>query len=370
MCLGIFSEDMGIDLGTANTVVYVRGKGVLLSEPSVVAIKTDLKRGSRVVAVGTEAKKMIGRTPDNIAAIHPLKDGVIADFEVTEAMLKHFILKTRSRRFPVKPRIVICLPSCSTEVEMLAVREAAKNVGAKAVYLLEEPVAAAIGAKLPIRESTGSMIVDIGGGTTEVAVLSMSDMVHCSSIRVAGHKMDEAIIRYVKRKYSLLIGERTAETIKKVVGSACYDPQDTAIEVKGRDLLGGIPKVVKLSSREVTEAIAGPVHAIVETIKDALERTPPELASDVVERGIVLSGGGSLLRNLDEVIRRATGLPVIVAENPLLSVVLGTKTIFEDLKAYKDLLVRHQERWELKSPASLSRNLTSRQSRAIDVVPI
>ena len=338
---GFFSEDMGIDLGTANTVIYVKGKGIILSEPSVVAIKTDLRRGPRIVAVGTKAKKMIGRTPDGIAAIHPLKDGVIADFDLTEAMLKHFILKTRGGRFLTKPRILICLPSGSTEVEMLAVREAAKNVGARAVYLLAEPVAAAIGTKLPIREPTGSMIVDIGGGTTEVAVLCMSDIVHCSSIRVAGHEMDNAIIQYVKKKHGLLIGTRTAETIKKVIGNAYCETEESAIDVKGRDLIGGIPKVVTLRSREVAEAISGPVHTIVDTIKIALMQTPPELASDIVERGIVLSGGGSLLRNLDEVIRRATGLPVFVAENPLLSVVLGTKAIFDDLKLYEDLLIRH-----------------------------
>ena len=339
---GFFSEDMGIDLGTANTVIYIKGKGIILSEPSVVAIKTDLRRGPRIVAVGTNAKKMIGRTPDGIAAIHPLKDGVIADFELTEAMLKHFIIKARGSRFLTKPRILICLPVGSTEVEMIAVREAAKSVGARAVYLLAEPVAAAIGTKLPIREPTGSMIVDIGGGTTEVAVLSMSDIVHCGSIRVAGHEMDNAIIRYVKKKYGLLIGARTAEIVKKVIGNAYCETDDSALDVKGRDLIGGIPRVLTLHAREVAEAISGPVHTIVEAIKNALVQTPPELASDIVERGIVLSGGGSLLRNLDEVIRRATGLPVFLPNNPLLSVVLGTKAIFENLKVYEDLLVRHQ----------------------------
>lgn len=337
---GFLSVDMGIDLGTANTVIYVKGQGIVLSEPSVVAIKTDLRRGPRVVAVGTNAKNMIGRTPEGIVAIQPLKDGVIADFELTEVMLKHFILKTRAGRFLTKPRILICLPSCSTEVEMLAVQEAAKNVGARAVYLLPEPVAAAIGSNLPIREPTGSMIVDIGGGTTEVAVLSMSDVVHCTSIRVAGHEMDSAIMKYLKQKYGLLIGERTAETIKKVIGNAYGEGEDSSIDVKGRDLIAGIPKVVTLRSREVTDAISGPLHTVLETIKSALFQTPPELASDLVERGIVLSGGGSLLRSLDEVIRRATGLPVFLADNPLLSVVLGTKAIFEDFKMYEDLLVR------------------------------
>jgi len=340
--LGLFSEDIGIDLGTANTVIYVRGKGIILSEPSVVAIKTDFRRGPKIVAVGTSAKNMIGKTPDGIVTIHPLKDGVIADFELTEAMLRHFILKIRGSRFPTKPRILICLPSGSTEVEKLAVQEAAKSVGARAVYLLAEPVAAAIGSRLPIREPTGSMIVDIGGGTTEVAVLSMSDVVHCSSIRVAGHAMDSAIIKYLKQKYGLLIGERTAETIKKVIGKAYAETEDSSIEVKGRDLIAGIPKAVTLRAWEVAEAISGPVHIIVETIKGALLQTPPELASDIVERGIVLSGGGSLLRNLDKVIHSATGLPVFVADNPLLSVVLGTKAIFEDLKVYSDLFVSDQ----------------------------
>lgn len=336
---GFLSADMGIDLGTANTVIYVKGQGIILSEPSVVAIKTDLRRGPRVVAVGTNAKNMIGRTPEGIVAIQPLKDGVIADFELTEVMLRHFILRSRGGRFLTKPRILICLPSCSTEVEMLAVQETAKNVGARAVYLLAEPVAAAIGSKLPIREPTGSMIVDIGGGTTEVAVLSMSDVVHCSSIRVAGHEMDSAIIKYVKKKHGLLIGTRTAETVKKVIGNACGETGDRLIAVKGRDLICGIPKIVTLRSWEVTEAISAPVHAVVETIKSALVQTPPELASDLVERGIVLSGGGSLLRNLDEVIRRATGLPVFLADKPLLSVVLGTKAIFQDFRTYEDLLV-------------------------------
>jgi rod shape-determining protein MreB and related proteins len=336
----LFTHDLGVDLGTANTVVYVRGKGILLSEPSVVAIKNDLNRGSRVVAVGVRAQKMIGRTPDNIATLHPLKDGVIADFELTEAMLKYFIARTCRSRFPIKPRILICLPFGSTQVEMRAVWEAAKSVGARAVYLLSEPVAAAIGADLPVQQSTGSMIVDIGGGTTEVAVLSMSDIVHCNSIRVAGHEMDEAIIQHVKRKFGLLIGARTAETIKKVIGSACSEKEDTYV-AKGRGLIRGIPKIVTLHSQDITEAISGCVQTIVKTIKEALEQTPPELVSDIVERGIVLSGGGSLLRNLDEVIQRETGVPVFVAKNPLLSVVLGTKAILEDLKIYERLLVRH-----------------------------
>jgi rod shape-determining protein MreB len=339
---GFFSNDMAIDLGTANTLVYVRGRGVILSEPSVVAVKTDLRRGPRIVAVGTDAKKMLGRTPDNIKAIRPMKDGVIADFEVTEAMLKHFIFKIHRRRHLVKPRIVVCIPSGITQVEMRAVREAAKSAGAREVYLIEEPIAAAIGANLPITEPTSSMIVDIGGGTTEVAVISMSDIVYSKSLRVAGDKIDNAIIRYVKQKYSLLIGERTSEMIKMMIGSACHESEEDEeiIEVKGRDLIAGIPKIIGLRSGEVVEAIAEPIRAIVETIKTALEQTPPELAADIVDNGIVLTGGGSLLKNLDELIRRETGLPVIVADDPLSTVVVGSGLVFEHFDLLKEVLVR------------------------------
>jgi rod shape-determining protein MreB and related proteins len=338
---GIFSNDMAIDLGTANTLVYVRGRGVILSEPSVVAVKIDLKRGPRIVAVGSDAKKMLGRTPDNIKAIRPMKDGVIADFEVTEAMLKHFIFKIHRRRYLVKPRIVVCIPSGITQVEMRAVREAAESAGARQVYLVEEPLAAAIGARLPITEPTSNMIVDIGGGTTEVAVISMSDIVYSKSLRVAGDKIDTAIIRYVKQKYSLLIGERTAEMIKMVIGSACFEPEESIIEVKGRDLIGGVPRVIALRSGEVTDAISEPVRAILETIKTALEQTPPELASDIVDNGIVLTGGGSLLKNLDEVIRRETNLPVAVADDPLSTVVIGSGMVFENFDVLRDVLVKY-----------------------------
>jgi rod shape-determining protein MreB len=339
---GFFSNDMAIDLGTANTLVYVRGRGVILSEPSVVAVKTDLRRGPRIVAVGTDAKKMLGRTPDNIRAIRPMKDGVIADFEVTEAMLKHFIFKIHRRRHLVKPRIVVCIPSGITQVEMRAVREAAKSAGAREVYLIEEPIAAAIGANLPITEPTSSMIVDIGGGTTEVAVISMSDIVYSKSLRVAGDKIDNAIIRYIKQKYSLLIGERTSEMIKMMIGSACHESEEDEeiIEVKGRDLIAGIPKIIGLRSGEVVEAIAEPIRAIVETIKTALEQTPPELAADIVDNGIVLTGGGSLLKNLDELIRRETGLPVVVADDPLSTVVVGSGLVFEHFDLLKEVLVR------------------------------
>jgi rod shape-determining protein MreB and related proteins len=337
---GIFSNDMAIDLGTANTLVYVRGRGVILSEPSVVAVKMDLKRGPRIVAVGTDAKKMLGRTPDNIKAIRPMKDGVIADFEVTEAMLKHFIFKIHQRRFLVKPRIVVCIPSGITQVEMRAVRDAAKSAGAREVFLVEEPIAAAIGARLPITEPTSSMIVDIGGGTTEVAVISMSDIVYSKSLRVAGDKIDTSIIRYVKQKYSLLIGERTAELIKMMIGSACHTKEDTMIEVKGRDLIGGVPKVIGLRSGEVTDAIAEPVRAILETIKTALEQTPPELAADIVDKGIVLTGGGSLLKNLDAVLRREPSLPVSVADDPLSTVVVGSGLVFDNFDRLKDVLIK------------------------------
>ncbi len=337
---GLFSNDMAIDLGTANTLVYVRGKGVILAEPSVVAVKTDLRRGARIVAVGTDAKKMLGRTPDNIKAIRPMKDGVIADFEVTEVMLKHFIFKIHQRRFLVKPRIVICIPSGITQVEMHAVRDAAKSAGAREVYLVEEPMAAAIGAHLPITEPTSSMVVDIGGGTTEVAVISMSDIVYSKSLRVAGDKVDGAIIRFVKHKYGLLIGERTAEMIKMVIGSACPTNHDSSIEVKGRDLIAGIPRIIVLRSTEVAEAISEPVRAVVETIKTALEQTPPELAGDIIDKGITLTGGGSLLANLDDVIRQETGVPVNVAPDPLSTVVVGSGIVFEQFDRLKHVLLK------------------------------
>jgi rod shape-determining protein MreB len=337
---GVFSNDMAIDLGTANTLVYVRGKGVILSEPSVVAVKKDLRRGPRIVAVGTDAKKMLGRTPDNIEAIRPMKDGVIADFEVTEAMLKHFIIRIHRRRFLVKPRIVICIPSGITQVEMRAVRDAAKSAGARAVYLVQEPIAAAVGANLPITEPRSSMIVDIGGGTTEVAVIAMSDIVYSKSLRMAGDKIDAAIVRYIKQKYSLLIGERTAEMVKMAIGSAVQEKEDLHLEVKGRDLIAGIPKIVALRSGEVTEAISEPVQAIMETIKNALEHAPPELAADIVDNGIVLTGGGSLLRNIDELIRRETGLPVVLADDPLSTVVVGSGRIFDNFETLKYVLVK------------------------------
>lgn len=337
---GLFSNDMAIDLGTANTLVYVRGKGIILSEPSVVAVKTDLRRGPRIVAVGSDAKKMLGRTPDNIQAIRPMKEGVIADFEVTEAMLKHFIVKIHKRRVLVKPRIVVCIPSGITQVEMRAVVDAAKSAGARQVYLIHEPIAAAVGAGLPINKPTSNMIVDIGGGTTEVAVISMSDIVFSRSLRVAGDKIDSSIIKFIKQKYSLLIGERTAEMIKMMIGSACSEKEESVIEVKGRDLIAGIPKVMAVKSGEITEAISEPVREILDTIKNCLESTPPELAGDIVDNGIVLTGGGSLLKNFDEVIRRETGLPTVVTDDPLSTVVLGSGKVFDNFSAMRYVLAQ------------------------------
>ncbi|MDP2646776.1 MAG: rod shape-determining protein [Desulfobacterales bacterium] len=338
--LGWFSSDLAIDLGTANTLVYIKGKGVVLSEPSVVAVRTDSKGGNRVLAVGTEAKNMLGRTPGNIVAIRPMRDGVIADFEVTEAMLRHFITKVHNRRRLVRPRIIIAVPSGITQVEKRAVRESAESAGAREVFLIEEPMAAAIGAGLPITEPICNMIVDIGGGTTEVAVISLAGIVYSRSIRVAGDKMDAAIIQYIKRKYNLLIGERTAEVIKTTIGNAYIDPENIeTIEVKGRDLVSGIPKILAIDSEEVRVAISEQIEAIVETVKIALEQTPPELAADIVDRGIVLTGGCALLKNLDKLLIQETGLPITVTENPLITVVVGTGMVLENLEILKQVVI-------------------------------
>ncbi|MCX5807337.1 MAG: rod shape-determining protein [Proteobacteria bacterium] len=336
---GFFSKDLAIDLGTANTLVYVKGRGIVSNEPSVVAVHRDLKGTKKVIAVGEEAKKMLGKTPGNIVAIRPLKDGVIADFEITEAMLKYFIQKIHNKKSYARPRIVISVPSGITPVEKRAVKESAESAGAREVYLIEEPMAAAIGVGLPITEPSGNMIVDIGGGTTEVAVISLAGIVYCNSVRVAGDKIDEAIIQYIKRKYNLLIGERTAELIKINIGSAYPDPdgEELTIEIKGRDLVGGIPKTLEISSKEIREAIAEPVNAIVEAVRIALERTPPELASDIVDKGIVISGGGALLRNLDLLIKEVTRLPVIIAENPLTAVVEGTGKALDEVDLLKEI---------------------------------
>jgi rod shape-determining protein MreB len=321
---GLFSNDLAIDLGTANTLVYVKGIGIVTNEPSVVAVQRDARGGKKILAVGKEAKEMLGRTPGSIVAIRPMKDGVIADFEITEAMLRYFIERAHNRRTMVKPRIIICVPYGITEVEKRAVRESAESAGAREVYLIEEPMAAAIGAGLPITEPSGSMIVDIGGGTTEVAVISLAGIVYSKSVRVGGDKMDEAIVNYLKRKYQLLIGERTAEQIKITIGTAYPDENIQTMAVKGRDLVAGIPKTIEVNSEEIREAIMEPVNTIVEAVRVALEKTPPELAADIVDKGIMLAGGGALIRNLDILLREETGLPIMIADDPLCAVVLGS----------------------------------------------
>jgi rod shape-determining protein MreB len=336
-----FSSDMAIDLGTANTLVYVRGEGIVLNEPSVVALQT-IRGKKHVLAVGNEAKLMLGRTPGNIQAIRPMRDGVIADFEVAEEMIKHFIRKVHGRRgFPPSPEIIICVPSGATAVERRAIQESAQAAGARIVHLIEEPVAAAIGAGLPVTEPTGSMIVDIGGGTTEVAVLSMGGIVYARSIRCAGDKMDEAVMNFVRRYHNLMIGETTAERVKKEIGSASLPESGDGklMEIRGRDLMNGVPKEIVISEAQIAEALAEPVGQIIEAVKVALENTAPELAADIVDKGIVLTGGGALLRNLDLVLRHATGLPVVVADDPLKCVAMGTGRALEDMKHLRNLLV-------------------------------
>ena len=337
--LGKFSNDLAIDLGTANTLVYVRGKGIVLNEPSVVAVHMNSKGEKKVLAVGTEAKKMLGRTPGNIVAIRPMRDGVIADFDITEAMLRHFILSVHNRRALVRPRIIVSIPSGITQVERRAVRETVESAGAREIYLIEEPMAAAIGAGLPITEPISSMVVDIGGGTTEVAVISLAGIVYSKSIRIAGDKIDEEIVQYLKRKYSLLIGERSGEIIKTTIGNAYPDPSGEIrkMEVRGRDLISGIPKILEINSDEIREAINEPVSLIVDAIKDALENAPPELAGDIVDRGIVLTGGGALLRNLDLLIRAETGLPITVADDPLSTVARGAGIALDQLDVLKEV---------------------------------
>lgn len=338
--LGMLSADMAIDLGTANTLVYVKGRGIVLNEPSVVAI-ANIKGRKQVLAVGDEAKMMLGRTPGNIEAIRPLRDGVIADFEIAEEMIKHFIRKVHNRRSFASPQIIVCVPSGSTAVERRAIQESAEAAGARRVFLIEEPMAAAIGAGLPVTEPTGSMVVDIGGGTTEVAVLSLGGIVYSRSVRVGGDKMDEAIIAYIRRNHNLLVGEGSAERIKKEIASAC-PPADgeegRLMEIKGRDLMNGVPKELLISERQIAESLAEPVSAIIEAVKVALEHTAPELAADIVDKGIVLTGGGALLANLDYVLRHATGLPVSIADEPLSCVVLGTGRALEEMKTLKNVL--------------------------------
>ena len=337
--MGFLSADMAIDLGTANTLVYVRGRGIVLNEPSVVAIE-EFKGKKQVLAVGNEAKQMLGRTPGNIHAIRPLKDGVIADFEIAEEMIKYFIRKVHNRRTFATPMIIICVPSGSTAVERRAIQESAEAAGARKVWLIEEPMAAAIGAGLPVTEPTGSMVVDIGGGTTEVAVLSLGGIVYARSVRVGGDKMDSAIISYIRRNMNLLVGESSTERIKKEIGCACPPAkgEGRTMEIKGRDLMNGVPKEIEVTERQVAEALAEPVSAIVEAVKVALENTAPELAADIVDKGIVLTGGGAMLTNLDQVLRDATGLPVSIAEEPLACVAKGTGNALDNIDKLKSVL--------------------------------
>ncbi|MHB1679654.1 MAG: rod shape-determining protein [bacterium] len=339
--IGMFSEDLAIDLGTANTLIYVKDKGIVSNEPSVVAVHINSRGEKKILSVGRDAKKMLGRTPGNIQAIRPMKDGVIADFEVVEAMLKYFIRKIHNRKTLVRPRIIIAVPSGITAVERRAVRESAEAAGARIVYLIEEPVAAAIGADLPITEAAGNMIVDIGGGTTEVAVISMSGIVYAKSIRVGGDKIDDSIIQYVKKRYNLLIGDRTAELIKMTIGTAYPTEEISTMNIKGRDLVSGIPKIIEITSTEIYEAILEPISQIVDAVKTTLEKIPPELSSDIVDRGIALAGGGALLKNIDILIREHTELPVIIADDPLTCVVRGAGKALDELNILQDIVLEN-----------------------------
>jgi rod shape-determining protein MreB len=337
--LGLFSTDLAIDLGTANTLVYVRGKGIVLNEPSVVAIARNNGGPPKILAVGKEAKDMLGKTPGNIAAIRPMRDGVIADFTVTEAMLKYFIEKVNNRKHFIKSRLVISVPAGITDVERKAVREAAETAGVREVFLIEQPMAAAIGSGLPVQEPRGNMIVDIGGGTTDVAVISLGGIVNYVTLKMAGDKMDEAIIQYMRRRHNILVGERTAEMIKLQIGSAYPLPEEKSMEVKGRDLISGVPRMISITSQDIRDALADVVRGIIEAVKATLEKTPPELSGDISERGLVLAGGGASLAGLDEVLREEIGIPVVVAETPLLAVVNGTGLVLDDLEGYKNLFL-------------------------------
>ncbi len=337
--LGLFSNDLAIDLGTANTLVYVKGKGIVLNEPSVVAVTKGSHRGNKILAVGREAKTMLGRTPGDIVATRPMKDGVIADFDITETMLRYFIRKVHNRRSLVRPRIIISIPSGITQVEKRAVRESAESAGARDVFLIKEPMAAAIGADLPITEPTSNMVVDIGAGTTEVAVISLAGTVYSRSVRMGGDKMDESILQHIKRKYNLLIGLQTAELIKMTIGNAYPTDEPEYVEVKGRDLVTGIPKILTIDSEEVRKAILEQVKAIVEIVKIALEQMPPELSADVVDKGIVLTGGGALLKNLDVLLREETRLPITITDDPLTTVAIGAGKVLDNLSILKEISV-------------------------------
>jgi rod shape-determining protein MreB len=336
--MGLFSNDLAVDLGTANTLVYVRGKGIVLDEPSVVAIKKDT---TSVLAVGEEAKQMLGRTPGNIVAIRPMKDGVIANFEIAEAMLRYFIRKIHNRKSMIRPRIIVCVPSGITQVEKRAVKDSAQQAGAREVYLVEEPMAAAVGANLPIQEPSGNVIVDIGGGTTEVAVISMAGIVYSLSVRVGGDEMDEAITQHIKRKYNLLIGERTAEQIKIKIGSAFPLNEPKSMDIKGRDLLAGIPKTITINDEEIRECMSETITTIVDTVKTALEETPPELAADIVDQGIILAGGGSLLSGLDSLLWEKTKLPILYAEAPLACVAAGAGKMLDELELLRHVSIKN-----------------------------
>jgi rod shape-determining protein MreB and related proteins len=335
----LFSNDLAIDLGTANTLVVAKDRGIVINEPSVVAVHRNSRGQTKVLAVGKEAKEMLGRTPGSITAIRPMRDGVIADFEVTQVMLRHFIKKATSEHSLFRPRIIICIPFGITQVEKRAVKESAQMAGAREVFLIEEPMAAAIGAGLPIMEPSGNMIVDIGGGTTEVAVISLGGIVYSKSVRVAGDKFDEAILNYIKRKYSLLVGERTSEQIKIAIGNAYPFEDEKTYEVKGRDMITGAPKTIEINSEEIRDALAEPVSAVADAIKVALEKTPPELAADIVDNGIILAGGGSLLANLDILIKEKTGLPVALAEDPLTCVVRGSGKVLQDIDLLRQVTI-------------------------------
>jgi rod shape-determining protein MreB and related proteins len=336
---GIFSSDLAIDLGTANTLIYLKGHGIVCNEPSVVAVQKDAHGRRKVVAVGAEAKMMLGRTPESISAIRPVKEGVISDFEITEEMLRQLIRKVQTRRSLFRPRIIICVPHGITEVEKRAVKESAESAGAREVYLVEEPMAAAIGAGLPIAEACGSLVLDIGGGTSEIAVISLKGIVYSRSLRIGGDKMDESIVNFVKRRYNVLIGDRTAERIKIAIGSVMPSGENLSIEVRGRDVVQGVPKIAIVSEEEIRDAVMEPINQIIDMVRMALEKTPPELSSDIVDRGITMTGGGALIRGLDRLLAREIGIPVVLVDDPLSAVVLGSGAVLDQLDLLKDVII-------------------------------